>query len=185
MAALYVVGQERTFCLEEHGHFAPRCQDRTFYSLGGLHEARIRRPALRGALSPARHDDQDLLRVGNPLGRDRPDRRGSAGDAATLYRHFPRKEDLVLAYPGEVDRAMRAQVDDAVTRGLPAADTIPARRRWSVAGSCRTQPLGSGAVLNIRCAGEGPRPTGTAPADNPLDDRQPHRHSRPQELPPR
>ena len=45
---------------------------------------------------------------------------------ATLYRHFPGKEDLVLAYLGEVDRAMRAQVDDAATRGLSAADTIRA-----------------------------------------------------------
>lgn len=45
---------------------------------------------------------------------------------ATLYRHFPGKEDLVLAYLGEVDRATRAQVDDAVTRGLPAADTVRA-----------------------------------------------------------
>jgi AcrR family transcriptional regulator len=43
---------------------------------------------------------------------------------ATLYRHFPGKEDLVLAYLGEVDRATRAQVDDAVARALPAADTI-------------------------------------------------------------
>ena len=45
---------------------------------------------------------------------------------ATLYRHFPGKEDLVLAYLAEVDRATRAQVDDAVARGLPAADTIRA-----------------------------------------------------------
>ncbi|MBO2458182.1 TetR/AcrR family transcriptional regulator [Actinomadura violacea] len=45
---------------------------------------------------------------------------------ATLYRHFPGKEDLVLAYLDEVDRATRAQVDDVVARGLPPADTVRA-----------------------------------------------------------
>jgi AcrR family transcriptional regulator len=45
---------------------------------------------------------------------------------ATLYRHFAGKEDLVLAYLNEVDRAMRAQADEAVAAGLPAADTIQA-----------------------------------------------------------
>jgi AcrR family transcriptional regulator len=45
---------------------------------------------------------------------------------ATLYRHFTGKEDLVLAYLNEVDRAMRAQADEAVAAGLPAADTIQA-----------------------------------------------------------
>ncbi|MGI5158084.1 TetR/AcrR family transcriptional regulator [Microbispora sp. CA-102843] len=44
---------------------------------------------------------------------------------ATLYRHFPGKEDLVLAYLNEVDRAMRGQADEAVTAG-PPADTIRA-----------------------------------------------------------
>jgi len=45
---------------------------------------------------------------------------------ATLYRHFPGKEDLVLAYLGGVDQAIRAQVEEAVTRRLPAADTVQA-----------------------------------------------------------
>jgi AcrR family transcriptional regulator len=45
---------------------------------------------------------------------------------ATLYRHFSSKEDLVLAYLTEVDQATRAQVDDAVSRGLAAADTVRA-----------------------------------------------------------
>jgi AcrR family transcriptional regulator len=34
---------------------------------------------------------------------------------ATLYRHFPGKEELVLAYLNEVDLAMRAQADAAAT----------------------------------------------------------------------
>lgn len=45
---------------------------------------------------------------------------------ATLYRHFPGKEDLVLAYLNEVDQAMRSQADEAVTAGLPATGTIRA-----------------------------------------------------------
>ncbi|TDC85714.1 TetR/AcrR family transcriptional regulator [Nonomuraea deserti] len=45
---------------------------------------------------------------------------------ATLYRHFPGKEDLVLAYLDEVDRAMRNQAEEAIAAGLPAADTIRA-----------------------------------------------------------
>jgi AcrR family transcriptional regulator len=45
---------------------------------------------------------------------------------ATLYRHFPGKEELVLAYLSQVDEAIRAQVDRAADGGLPAADTIRA-----------------------------------------------------------
>ncbi|MEV4175379.1 TetR/AcrR family transcriptional regulator [Nonomuraea sp. NPDC049709] len=45
---------------------------------------------------------------------------------ATLYRHFPGKEDLVLAYLSGVDQAMRGQADEAVAAGLPAADTLRA-----------------------------------------------------------
>ncbi|GAA3416676.1 TetR/AcrR family transcriptional regulator [Streptosporangium vulgare] len=45
---------------------------------------------------------------------------------ATLYRHFPGKEDLVLAYLSEVDRATRGQADEAIAAGLPAAGTVQA-----------------------------------------------------------
>jgi AcrR family transcriptional regulator len=45
---------------------------------------------------------------------------------ATLYRHFPGKEDLVLAYLSQVDEAVRGQADRAAASGLPAADTIQA-----------------------------------------------------------
>jgi AcrR family transcriptional regulator len=55
---------------------------------------------------------------------------------ATLYRHFSGKEDLVLAYLGQVDRATRAQADQAIAAG-PAADTIRAL------GSSIAQAIGS------------------------------------------
>ncbi|MFC4592524.1 TetR/AcrR family transcriptional regulator [Sphaerisporangium corydalis] len=45
---------------------------------------------------------------------------------ATLYRHFPGKEDLVLAYLDEVDRATRGQADQAAAAGLPADGTVRA-----------------------------------------------------------
>ncbi|GAA2556048.1 TetR/AcrR family transcriptional regulator [Streptomyces levis] len=45
---------------------------------------------------------------------------------ATFYRHFAGKEDLVLAYLGEADAAMRRRADEACAAGLPAADTIRA-----------------------------------------------------------
>ena len=44
---------------------------------------------------------------------------------ATFYRHFPGKEDLVLAYLGAVDLAIRGQVDTAIT-GVPAAQALRA-----------------------------------------------------------
>ncbi|MER5647504.1 helix-turn-helix domain-containing protein [Streptosporangium sp. NPDC002524] len=45
---------------------------------------------------------------------------------ATLYRHFPGKEDLVLAYLNQVDLAMRGQADEALAAGLPADGTLRA-----------------------------------------------------------
>ncbi|MET8308545.1 TetR/AcrR family transcriptional regulator [Micromonospora sp. NPDC005173] len=44
---------------------------------------------------------------------------------ATFYRHFPGKEDLVLAYLQAADQAIRGPVD-AVTAGLPAPDALRA-----------------------------------------------------------
>ena len=45
---------------------------------------------------------------------------------ATFYRHFPGKEDLVLAYLQGADLAIRGQVDTAAAAGLPPADTLRA-----------------------------------------------------------
>jgi AcrR family transcriptional regulator len=45
---------------------------------------------------------------------------------ATFYRHFPGKEDLVLAYLRAADRAIRDQVDGASAAALPAPDALRA-----------------------------------------------------------
>ncbi|MFF9490718.1 TetR/AcrR family transcriptional regulator [Streptomyces sp. NPDC014676] len=66
---------------------------------------------------------------------------------ATFYRHFPSKEDLVLAYLGEADAAMRRRADEAVAAGLPAADTIRALSK-SIAGSIQTPSYRGCAFLN-------------------------------------
>jgi AcrR family transcriptional regulator len=44
---------------------------------------------------------------------------------ATFYRHFPGKEDLILAYLQGTDQAIRSQVDTAVA-GRPASDAVRA-----------------------------------------------------------
>ncbi|MEV4658596.1 TetR/AcrR family transcriptional regulator [Micromonospora sp. NPDC049301] len=66
---------------------------------------------------------------------------------ATLYRHFPGKEELVVAYLRQVDEIMRGQADDAVARGLPAADTIRALSR-SIAESIKSPGFRGCAFLN-------------------------------------
>ncbi|BCL33205.1 TetR/AcrR family transcriptional regulator [Streptomyces aurantiacus] len=48
---------------------------------------------------------------------------------ATFYRHFPSKEDLVVAYLDEAHQAERGRADTAVAGGLPAADTVRALSR--------------------------------------------------------
>ena len=45
---------------------------------------------------------------------------------ATFYRHFPGKEDLVVAYLQAADQEIRSQVDAAITAGLPAPDALRA-----------------------------------------------------------
>ena len=45
---------------------------------------------------------------------------------ATFYRHFPGKEDLVLAYLQAADQAIRGQIETAVAAGQPPADTLRA-----------------------------------------------------------
>ncbi|WP_225627471.1 TetR/AcrR family transcriptional regulator [Streptomyces werraensis] len=66
---------------------------------------------------------------------------------ATFYRHFASKDDLVLAYLGVADTAMRRRADEAVTAGLPAADTIRALSK-SIAGSIQSPGYRGCAFLN-------------------------------------
>jgi AcrR family transcriptional regulator len=45
---------------------------------------------------------------------------------ATFYRHFPGKEDLVVAYLQSADQDIRGQVEMAIAAGAPASDTVRA-----------------------------------------------------------
>ncbi|MEU5564988.1 TetR/AcrR family transcriptional regulator [Micromonospora musae] len=69
---------------------------------------------------------------------------------ATFYRHFPGKEDLVLAYLRGADQAIRGQVEEAVTAvtaGLPASDALRAIAA-SIAEGIRSSGFRGCAFLN-------------------------------------
>ncbi|WP_436535990.1 TetR/AcrR family transcriptional regulator [Actinoplanes sp. HUAS TT8] len=66
---------------------------------------------------------------------------------ATLYRHFPGKEELVLAYLSDIDQSIRGQTDAALSAGLPPADTIRAIGR-SIAEGIRSPGFRGCAFLN-------------------------------------
>ncbi|MGC5562157.1 TetR/AcrR family transcriptional regulator [Streptomyces sp. FR-108] len=66
---------------------------------------------------------------------------------ATLYRHFPSKEDLVLAYLDAAHHVERSRADAAVTRGLPASDTVRALSR-SIAQGIRSPDYRGCAFIN-------------------------------------
>src|SRR3954471_1710210 len=66
---------------------------------------------------------------------------------ATFYRHFPGKEDLVLAYLQAADHAIRHQVDAAVTADLPAPDALRAVAE-SIAEGIRSAGFRGCAFLN-------------------------------------
>ncbi|BCJ50153.1 TetR family transcriptional regulator [Actinoplanes sp. NBRC 14428] len=65
---------------------------------------------------------------------------------ATFYRHFPGKEDLVLAYLRAADQAIRGQVETAAA-GLPAADAVRAVAA-SIADGIRSPGFRGCAFLN-------------------------------------
>ncbi|MEU8360173.1 TetR/AcrR family transcriptional regulator [Nonomuraea sp. NPDC048882] len=74
---------------------------------------------------------------------------------ATLYRHFPGKEELVLSYLDGVDQAVRDQVNKALADGRPAGESLLAISR-SIAGDIGSPGFRGCAFLNA--AAEYPDP---------------------------
>jgi AcrR family transcriptional regulator len=66
---------------------------------------------------------------------------------ATLYRHFPSKDDLVVAYLTEADEAIRAQVNAARSENSSAVDALRAVGR-SIADGIRMPGFRGCAFLN-------------------------------------
>ncbi|MGX6605044.1 TetR/AcrR family transcriptional regulator [Micromonosporaceae bacterium Da 78-11] len=66
---------------------------------------------------------------------------------ATFYRHFPGKEDLVVAYLQAADQAIRGQVEAAVAAGLPPGDVVRAVAA-SIAEGIRSAGFRGCAFLN-------------------------------------
>jgi AcrR family transcriptional regulator len=75
---------------------------------------------------------------------------------ATLYRHFPSKDDLVVAYLTAADQALRARVEEARTAGHSAADVVRAVGK-SIADDICSQGFRGCAFLNA--AAEYPFPS--------------------------
>jgi AcrR family transcriptional regulator len=74
---------------------------------------------------------------------------------ATFYRHFPSKEDLVLAHLQAADQAIRSQVEAAVEAGSPPGETVRAVAA-SIADGIRSPGFRGCAFLNA--AAEYPHP---------------------------
>ena len=74
---------------------------------------------------------------------------------ATLYRHFPGKDDLVVAYLTAADQQIRAQVEAARTAGHSPADAVRAVAR-SITDGIRSEGFRGCAFLNA--AAEYPAP---------------------------
>ncbi|WP_410659760.1 TetR/AcrR family transcriptional regulator [Amycolatopsis sp. lyj-112] len=66
---------------------------------------------------------------------------------ATMYRHFPGKDDLIVCYLQEADQALRSQVDAVVAQGSPAPETLRALAR-SIAEGIRSPGFRGCAFLN-------------------------------------
>ncbi|WP_328999772.1 TetR/AcrR family transcriptional regulator [Kribbella sp. NBC_00709] len=75
---------------------------------------------------------------------------------ATLYRHFPSKDDLIVAYLTQADEAIRAQVEAARTQDGASADDIIRAVGRSIADDIRSDGFRGCAFLNA--AAEYPDP---------------------------
>lgn len=111
----------------------PPCQDRTFCRYHGsmVNKAPVRRP------SEAR---ERLLRTAsgifyakgiNSVGVEEIISRAQV-TRATFYRHFPSKDDLIVAYLDSTDAQIRQQLETIVARGQSAQETIRAIAEWIV-----------------------------------------------------
>jgi AcrR family transcriptional regulator len=74
---------------------------------------------------------------------------------ATLYRHFPGKDDLIVSYLREADQAIRGPIDAVIAEGRPAPDTLRAVAE-SIAAGIRSPGFRGCAFLNA--AAEYPDP---------------------------
>src|SRR3954454_9581726 len=74
---------------------------------------------------------------------------------ATLYRHFPSKEDLVVAYLTAADDQVRAQVEQARAGGKSPADTVRAVGE-TITDGIRSQGFRGCAFLNAAAEYPGP-----------------------------
>ncbi|MFI5695111.1 TetR/AcrR family transcriptional regulator [Kribbella sp. NPDC051586] len=74
---------------------------------------------------------------------------------ATLYRHFPSKDDLIVAYLTQADETIRAQVDEARAQDASPDDVIRAVGR-SIAADIQSAGFRGCAFLNA--AAEYPDP---------------------------
>jgi AcrR family transcriptional regulator len=66
---------------------------------------------------------------------------------ATFYRHFPSKDDLIVAYLKATDEHIRDQVHALTEHQQPPADTIRAIARWIV-GQIKSPEFRGSAFLN-------------------------------------
>ena len=74
---------------------------------------------------------------------------------ATMYRHFPSKDDLVVAYLNAADQQIRAQVERARAAGHSPADAVRAVAR-TITDGIRSEGFRGCAFLNA--AAEYPAP---------------------------
>jgi AcrR family transcriptional regulator len=135
---------------------ARACQDRTFYHYDGpmaRSETGIRPSEARQRLL----DTATRIFYGQGIHSVGVDRIITEAKVtrATFYRHFPGKEDLVLAYLRAADQAIRGHVDAVVTAGLPAPDALRAVAQ-SIAQNIQSAGFRGCAFLNA--AAEYPDP---------------------------
>ena len=74
---------------------------------------------------------------------------------ATLYRHFPSKQNLITTYIEEADRSIREHTGTLTSSGLPPADAVRAVAE-DIAGNIRSSYFRGCAFLNA--AAEFPDP---------------------------